>query len=258
MLKKTSWNPYSSSGSTRAIKRPLKGKKGCSALKQLQSLSPLLGAPKEVLRKCQFLIKTRVHDDHFLREYIQLGELREAWRGFQAYSGPRSLEHPPRRLKKKKGLLITEVSIRPEERVLNVSPCALSPPWPIPGPDNNTAVSRHHGLALTINAMNKSHKRVGNALYWVRQSPVLPFKDSFYVGIRLLLMKFKLIRGNQKPPIRLQIDFFGHLSCPSIELLVSQGASCWGGLGGRVDQLPTSMALYPTLPWRKWEVGRDS
>lgn len=95
----------------------------------------------------------------------------------------------------------------PEERVLNVSPCALSPPGPIPGPDNNTAASRHRGLALTINAMNKSHKRVGNALYWVRQSPVLPFKDSFYVGIRLLLMKFKLIRGNQKPPIRLQIDF---------------------------------------------------
>ena len=41
----------------------------------------------------------------------------------------------------------------------------------------------------------------------MRQSPALPFKDSFYVGIRLLLMKFKLIRGNQKPPIRLQIDF---------------------------------------------------
>lgn len=89
-----------------------------------------------------------------------------------------------------------------------MSPCALSPPGPIPGPDNNTAASRHRGLALTINAMNKSHKRVGNALYRVRQSPVLPFKDSFYVGIRLLLMKFKLIRGNQKPPIRLQIDFF--------------------------------------------------
>lgn len=31
---------------------------------------------------------------------------------------------------------------------------------PIPGPDNDTAASRHRRLALTINAMNKSHKRV--------------------------------------------------------------------------------------------------
>lgn len=137
----------------------------------------------------------------------------------------------------------------PEERVLNVSPCALSPPGPIPGPDNNTAASRHRGLALTINAMNKSHKRVGNALYWVRQSPVLPFKDSFYVGIRLLLMKFKLIRGNQKPPIRLQIDF--------LVICHREPVAEVGWEEGWTSSQPQWLYTLP-LPWRKWETGRDS
>lgn len=69
----------------------------------------------------------------------------------------------------------------------------------------------------------------------MRQSPVLPFKDSFYVGIRLLLMKFKLIRGNQKPPIRLQIDFLVICHFP-----VSQRASCQSGAGEPGSPVPSA------------------
>lgn len=158
MLKKTSWNPYSSSGSTRAIKRPLKGKKGRSALKQLRALSPPLGAPKEVLRKCQFLIKTRGHDDHFLREYIQLGEFREAWRWVLAYSGPPELGVPSPQIKRS----VDNWSVDMPKSEFWMWVLVL---WARLGrsqaPITNTAASRHRGLALTINAMNKSHKRVG-------------------------------------------------------------------------------------------------
>lgn len=52
--------------------RPLKGKTGCSPLKQLSLISSL-GAPKEVLRKCQFLIKTRGHDDNFFQRTHTIG-----------------------------------------------------------------------------------------------------------------------------------------------------------------------------------------
>lgn len=112
MLKKTSWNPYSSSGSTRAIKRPLKGKKGCSALKQLRPLSPLLGAPKEVLRKCQFLIKTRGHDDHFFQRIHTIRRTQRGMAWMLSLFWPHELGVPSPQIKK--GLLITEVSICPK------------------------------------------------------------------------------------------------------------------------------------------------
>lgn len=177
MLKKTSWNPYSSSGSTRAIKRPLKGKKGCSALKQLRPLSPLLGAPKEVLRKCQFLIKTRGHDDHFFQRIHTIRRTQRGMAWMLSLFWPHELGVPSPQIKKR---AVDNWSVNmPEERVLNVSPCALSPPGPIPGPDNNTAASRHRGLALTINAMNKSHKRVGECFILGETIPCFTLQGFF-------------------------------------------------------------------------------
>lgn len=90
---------------------------------------------------------------------------------------------------------------------------------------------------------------------WVRQSPVLPFKGSFYVGIRLLLMKFKLIRGNQKPPIRLQIDFLVICHFPVWSRrfhgeLVRSLAAPGPGLGtrGRSARPPAHAEAVLTLP----------
>lgn len=97
----------------------------------------------------------------------------------------------------------------------------------------------------------------------VRQSPVLPFKDSFYVGIRLLLMKFKLIRGNQKPPIRLQIDFLVICHFPvwsrrfQGELVRTQPPGpAWGHTGPASDprhRRSSDRAPLPTRPVsEKW------
>lgn len=58
-------------------------------------------------------------------------------------------------------------------------------------------------------------------------------------------MKFKLIRGNQKPPIRLQIDFLVICHFP-----VSQRASCQSGAG--------SQCAHSSQPLARGQTGADS
>lgn len=124
----------------------------------------------------------------FSREYTQLrgwgggGGMRAAGRQSVAPSlSPRAAHSRPA---DNKSCWITRVSICPRAGFECESLCS-GPARPIPGPDNPAQLPTdtgggRQGLALTINAMSKSHKGPA-ALGALETIPALPFKGSFYV-----------------------------------------------------------------------------